>query len=188
LSLPPLRCYITDRQLKGLPNTLPTDWIQIRDKQLQARDLLDLTRRAMTAASTVIVNTRMDVALAAGAAGLHLPADAPPTSKFRVIAPPAFLIGKSCHTLDEVGTAEQEGADYVFFAPIFAPLSKTSPLPPRGLDALAQAARAVKIPVIALGGITRENISDCIKAGAAGIAAISLFERPTACRLKNETQ
>ena len=171
-----IRCYITDRHLRGLPNTLPTDWIQIRDKQLEARDLLALTRRAMTTAPTVIVNTRMDVALAAGAAGLHLPADSPAPSKFRVIAPQGFLIGVSCHTVDEVRAAEQEDADYVFLGPIFAPLSKSSQLPPLGLDALAQAARAVKIPVIALGGIARENISDCITAGAAGIAAISFFE------------
>jgi thiamine-phosphate pyrophosphorylase len=174
---PMIRCYITDRRLKGLPNTLPTDWIQIRDKQLQARDLLVLTRRAIATTRKVIVNTRMDIALAAGAAGLHLPADSPPASKFRVIASPAFLIGKSCHTLDEVRAAEQEGADYVFFGPIFAPLSKTSPLPPLGLNALAQATRAVKISVIALGGITNENAEDCIRAGAAGIAAISLFEQ-----------
>jgi thiamine-phosphate pyrophosphorylase len=175
-----IQCYIADRHLRGLTTAIrEADWIQIRDKQLPARDLLDLTRRviAATPAARIIVNSRMDVALAAGAAGLHLPTGSPEPSKFRAIAPAGFLIGVSCHRLEEVRAAEQEGADYVLFGPVFAPLSKTSDLPPRGLDQLAEAARAVKIPVLALGGITQNNTQTCLEAGAAGIAAISLFER-----------
>ena len=91
-------------------------------------------------------------------------------------SPPGFLIGVSCHTLDEVRAAEEEGADYVVFGPVFAPRSKVTALAPRGIEALAEAARAVRIPVLALGGITRENAQDCMRAGAAGIAAISLFQ------------
>ena len=78
--------------------------------------------------------------------------------------------------MEEVRTAEQEGADYVVFGPVFAPLSKVTALEPLGIDALAEAALAVRIPVLALGGITRENARDCMQAGAAGVAAISLFQ------------
>jgi thiamine-phosphate pyrophosphorylase len=86
------------------------------------------------------------------------------------------LIGVSCHSLEEVREAETEGADYVVFGPVFAPRSKVTALEPRGIDALAEAARAVRIPVLALGGITQENARDCMRAGAAGVAAISLFQ------------
>jgi len=77
-----------------------------------------------------------------------------------------------------VRAAEQEGASYAVFGPIFAPLSKPSDLPPRGLDQLARAASSVQIPVLALGGITHANTAACIAAGAAGIAGITLFSRP----------
>src|SRR5262249_39754121 len=137
--------------------------------------LLALVRHVMRSAK-VIVNTRMDVALAAGAAGLHLPAGSIGPSRWRSIAPQGFLIGVSCHTIDEARIAEQEGANYVFYGPVFAPLAKVSAREPRGLDSPPLAARAVKIPVLALGGIIKENIAQCIDAGAAGIAAISLFE------------
>ncbi|HLH37977.1 MAG TPA: thiamine phosphate synthase [Bryobacteraceae bacterium] len=169
-----ITCAITDRRLRALSSG--ADWLQVRDKALSARELLEVVKTAMSCGSKVIVNTRMDVALAAGAAGLHLPAGSIPPARWRAIAPPNFLIGVSCHAVDEVRTAEAEGADYVFFGPVFAPLSKTSPLAPRGLDALAEAARAVRIPVLALGGITRENAAACAAAGAAGIAGISIFE------------
>ena len=173
-----IQCCITDRNLAGIPLALSrkVDWIQIRDKNLPARDLLTLVRRVLELGTKVIVNTRMDVALAAGAAGLHLPAGSIPPSRWRAIAPPDFLIGVSCHTVDEVRSAEAEGADYVFFGPVFAPLSKSSHLPPRGLNGLAEAARAVSIPVLALGGITQTNAEDCVLAGAQGIAGISLFQ------------
>lgn len=93
------------------------------------------------------------------------------------MAPAGFRIGVSCHTVEEVRRAELEGADYVLFGPVFAPISKTSNLAPRGIEGLAEAARAVRIPVIALGGVTRENADECVTAGAKGIAGISLFQR-----------
>ncbi len=177
-----IRCHIADRNLSGVERSLreKVDWVQIRDKELPARELLDVVRRVLAlpnpAGTKILVNTRMDVALAAGAAGLHLPAGSIPPFRWRAIAPPGFLIGVSCHTVAEVRAAETEGADYVLFGPVFAPLSKPTDLPPRGLGGLAEAARAVTIPVLALGGITRENAGKCVLAGAAGIAAISLFE------------
>jgi len=185
-----LRCYITDRRqlasrealLQSIARNLAAgiDWIQIREKDLSARDLFDLIQRAQAlpnpAATKLLVNTRVDVALAAGAAGAHLPSGSPPPRHWRAIAPPDFLIGVSCHTLDEARAAEQDGAGYILFGPVFTPRSKPADLPPRGLDRLAEAARAVAIPVLALGGITNENASQCISAGAAGVAAISLFQ------------
>jgi thiamine-phosphate pyrophosphorylase len=161
-------------------------WVQIREKHLSARELLDLVRRAVSLqestnglyARKIIVNGRMDVALAAGAAGVHLPAGSIEVGRWRSIAPTGFLIGASCHTIDEVRAAEATGADYVLFGPVFAPLSKTSDLAPSGIEGLDEAARAVRIPVLALGGITRENTQACVDAGAAGVAGISMFQAP----------
>ena len=91
--------------------------------------------------------------------------------------PPGFLIGVSCHTVDEVQAAAHEDADYVLFGPIFPPLSKASNQPALGLNELSRAAESVRIPVLALGGITRENAAACIEAGAVGIAGISLYQK-----------
>lgn len=179
-----IRCYITDRRLLGAGVSLldviaraDADWVQIREKDLSARELFDVVRNAIPLGKKIIVNTRMDVALAAGAAGLHLTENSIAPDRWRSIAPPGFLIGVSCHTVDQVRRAAQNGADYVLFGPVYAPLSKASDLPPRGLTGLAEAVQSVEIPVLALGGITRENAAACIEQGAAGIAAISLFER-----------
>ena len=185
-----LRCYITGRHslpagvalLDNIARNLAAgiEWIQIREKDLSARDLFDLTRQALSLPnphrSKILVNTRLDVALAAGATGAHLPAGSPAPRVWRAITPPGFLIGVSCHTLDEVRAAEDQGANYAMFGPVFAPRSKATGLEPRGIEGLAQAARAVNIPVLALGGITAANAEDCVQAGAAGIAAISLYQ------------
>jgi thiamine-phosphate pyrophosphorylase len=184
------RCYITDRHslpagislIDNIARNLAdgVEWIQIREKDLSTRDLFDLTRQALSLPnshrSRILVNTRLDVALAAGAAGAHLPAGSPAPRFWRAITPPGFLIGVSCHSLDEVCAAQDHGADYAVFGPVFAPRSKAAGLEPRGIEGLAQAVRAVNIPVLALGGITAANADDCILAGAAGIAAISLYQ------------
>jgi len=185
-----MQCYITDRRtlpvnidlLDCIARNLAAgvEWVQIREKDLSARELFDLTAQVLELPnphrSTILVNTRVDVAIAAGAGGVHLPAGSPAPRRWRALSPAGFLIGVSCHTLDDVRAAEEEGADYAVFGPVFAPRSKVTALAPRGLDALAQAARAVRVPVLALGGITRENTRDCIAAGAAGVAAISLYQ------------
>ena len=185
-----LRCYITDRHSLPAGVTLidniacnladDIEWIQIREKDLSAQDLLDLTRQVLSLpnphGSKILLNTRVDVALAAGGAGAHLPAGSPAPRIWRALTPPGFLIGVSCHTLDEVCAAQDQGADYAVFGPVFAPRSKATGLEPRGIEGLAQAVRAVSIPVLALGGITATNAEDCIQAGAAGIAAISLYQ------------
>lgn len=177
-----IRYCITDHRLIGVERALRegVDFVQIREKDFSARDLLRLTRAVLAMpnphAAKIIVNSRMDVALAAGAAGLHLPAGSIPPNEWRRIAPPGFVIGVSCHSLEEVRAAERNGADYVLFGPVFAPISKSSDLAPRGLDGLSAAARAVNIPVLALGGVTEGNAEACAGAGAAGVAGISLFQ------------
>jgi len=187
---PTLRCYITDRRtlapgaslLDCIARNLTSgvEWIQIREKDLSARELFELTREVMALPnprlSKILVNTRIDVALAAGAGGAHLPAGSPAPRCWRSCAPRGFLIGVSCHTLDELCAAEADGADYAVFSPIFPPRSKAAGAQPLGLEALAKAAHAVRIPVLALGGITSENAQECIRAGASGIAAISLYQ------------
>lgn len=184
-----IRCQITSRLVAGGVEPLITaieknlkdgvEWIQIREKDLSGRDLAALVRRVVSLAAPcntrILVNTRADIALACGAHGLHLPAASPPPFAFRSIVPPGFRIGVSCHTLDEVAAAEREGADYVLYGPVFSPLSKTASGAPVGLEGLKSAASAVRIPVLALGGITWQNARDCVAAGAAGVAGITLF-------------
>ena len=154
------------------------EMIQIRAKTLEGRALAEFVRLAVSArrSSAVLVNTRMDVSLACGAQGVHLPAGSMAPSRIRAIAPRGFLIGVSCHTLDELRLAEQEGADFAVYGPIFPTTSKASE--PIGLEALREAARAVRLPIYALGGIDVTNAAQCVEEGAAGVAGISMFEAP----------
>jgi len=151
------------------------EMIQIRAKELSVRDLGSLVRAVLEAAqnSRILVNTRTDVALACGAHGVHLPTGSVAPDTIRGIAPQGFLIGVSCHTLEELSAAEHEGADFAVFGPVFP--SVTKPLAPIGIQAFREAAASVRLPVYALGGVTAGNASQCIQAGAAGIAGISLF-------------
>jgi len=178
-----LRCYIADRELGPVERLLSSglaEWVQIREKELSARELMELVRRVMAMPNPhsvkILVNSRVDVAIAAGAAGVHLPAGSIVPHDCRAITPTGFLIGASCHSLDDVLRAESEGADYVLFGPVFSPLSKSSDLAPRGLEGLRKVSATVRIPVLALGGITWENARACMEAGAAGVAGISMFK------------
>lgn len=149
--------------------------IQVRAKELSARELSGLVRSVLPVAqgSRVLVNTRTDIALACGAQGVHLPSGSMSPDVIRRIAPEGFLIGVSCHTLEELRAAEREGADFAVYGPVFSILTKS--LVPIGLQAFREAAASVRLPVYALGGITAENALPCIQAGAAGVAGISLF-------------
>ena len=181
-----IRCYITDSQTLvgeslldaiGRNLQLGVTWIQIREKNLTARALFELVEAALNLpnphGSKILVNTRADVAIAAGAAGVHLPSGSPPARFWRR---PGFLVGVSCHSVEDVRSAEADGADYVVFGPVFPPRSKSTGLEPKGLDDLRRAAEAAKIPVLALGGVTQENSDACISAGAAGVAGITIFQ------------
>jgi thiamine-phosphate pyrophosphorylase len=158
------------------PFCADADFVQVREPGLDARALARLARSWMTVSGAkVLVNDRTDVAIACGAAGIHLRDRSISPARVRRIAPPGFVISVACHDGESVLRAASEGADYAVLAPIFAPLSKAAAAPPLGLDALRSIAVKARIPVIALGGITAENAPQCIEAGAAGVAGITMF-------------
>jgi len=150
--------------------------VQIREKDLEDGALYDLARHAretLPPAIRVLVNGRLDVALTAGADGAHLPADGVPAAPLRARFGPGVLLGRSTHSLAEVERARDEGVDYVAFGPVYATPGKREPV---GLGALARAA-ALGVPVYALGGVTLERFAELAAAGAAGVAAIRLFQQ-----------
>ena len=120
----------------------------------------------------VLTTEEEGIALAAGAQGVHLPAHSLRARDIRRIAPAGFVIGVSCHSIEEVRRAEEEGADFVVFGPVFATSCKEGV----GLDRLREAVRSVSLPVLALGGVSLENSAACLKMGAAGVAGISMFQ------------
>jgi thiamine-phosphate pyrophosphorylase len=176
--LAPLRASISRAVTAGI------DWVQIREKDLDACSLLDLVRFAVAEAgasrSRILVNDRLDVALAAGAAGIHLGEQSLPVEAVaewrRSALRQDFQIGVSCHSLDSARAAESAGADFIFFGPVFATPSKAQFGAPQGIARLREVCASVSIPVLAIGGIKQENARACLDAGAAGIAAIRSFQ------------
>jgi thiamine-phosphate pyrophosphorylase len=168
------------------------DWVQIREKDLPARELLELARQAVQVAAErregnprlarIIVNDRLDVALAAGAHGVHLgheSLDARDAIRWcrAENAPAGFAIGVSCHSLEEARKAESAKAGYIFWGPVFETPSKLQFGAAQGLVKLAEICRAVpNMEVVAIGGVNAENAASCIQAGASGIAAIRMFQ------------
>jgi thiamine-phosphate pyrophosphorylase len=153
------------------------DLIQIRESDLPASSLEPLvqrvSRRARSTRAQVVVNDRMDIALAAGADGVHLRADGPVPARARALAPPEWTIGRSVHSAREARTSE--GADYLLFGTVFPSPSKASGGPTQGVGPLSEAVAAAAVPVLAIGGITIERAAAVRRAGAGGVAAITLF-------------
>src|SRR5208283_6061877 len=173
------------------------DYIQLREKDLIARELEMLARDAVSAVrnsaplgtaireprTRLLINSRTDIALAAGADGVHLRCDdvAPhevrrvlEVSAHRPLTTDHFLVAASCHTTTDVLHAECEKADFAVFAPVFGKKGGAG-TPSAGLAALQEACQA-KIRVLALGGITIDNAASCLRAGTAGVAGIRLFQ------------
>lgn len=161
-----------------------TDWIQIREKDLDARSLVRLARFAVAevrgTAARVLINDRLDIAVAANSGGLHLGEQSLPLEAViewrRSTSRLDFLIGVSCHSLESARAAARDGADYLFFGPVFATPSKAAFGAPQGIECLREVCASVEIPVLAIGGVNVENARACITAGAAGLAAIRLFQ------------
>jgi thiamine-phosphate pyrophosphorylase len=153
------------------------DGVQIREKDLDDRSLWEIARSARAAlppATRLLVNGRADVALAAGADGVHLPSDGVPAAALRQRFGPGLLLGVSAHSVEEVERARDAGADYAAFGPVWETPGKG---PATGAGELARAA-ASGLPVYALGGVTIQRFGEVAAAGAAGVAAIRLFQRP----------
>lgn len=157
--------------------------IQIREKDLSARALAHFTRQAIAAArphgAKVLVNDRLDVALAAGTDGVHLRVSSIGAAEVRAAVTSKglkdFLIGVSTHSLSEAEAAEKGSADFIVCGPVYETPSKQAYGAPLGLQGFTEICRAVQIPVLALGGINAKNSYEPLQHGAAGIAAISLF-------------
>ena len=208
----PILCYVTDgrslaaRARGAAPDRVAllvqrvrravdagVDWVQVREKDMDGGALASLARECIAAVGSgstrIIVNDRLDVAVACGAHGVHLGGESLPVRDVvswirggRSQSPEApqpagtFLVGRSCHSPEEARAAEADGASYIVFGPVFSTPSKQQFGPPQGLERIAGVCRASRIPVIAIGGITAEKAAECIRVGASGIAAIRLFQ------------
>jgi thiamine-phosphate pyrophosphorylase len=153
---------------------------QIREKLLSARRLFELVARAAQithgSKTRLLVNDRSDIARAAGADGVHLTSQSLPVEVVRTIYGAEFLIGASTHSLAEAHAAHDAGADFVVFGPVFETESKRAYGAPQGLDKLREVTSALgEFPVVAIGGITLENFSQCFEAGARGVAAVRML-------------
>jgi thiamine-phosphate pyrophosphorylase len=151
--------------------------VQLREKDIAddalrrlAADVLDV---ASPYGARLLINSRPDIVMEMGSAGVHLPVRGPSPAAVREQAGPEFLIGCSTHSLDELRDAVEGGADLVTYSPVYEPTSKPGYGPPLGLDGLRQAARSTEIPVYALGGITPERVQSCRASGASGVAVMS---------------
>jgi thiamine-phosphate pyrophosphorylase len=150
--------------------------IQLREKDLSARDLYTLGARLQTALAPygvpLLINDRLDVALALDAAGVHLAGHSLPTAIARRVLGAEKLLGVSTHSVEEARCAAEDGADFIVFGPVFTTPSKVAYGPPQGLQHLSTVVRAVRIPVIAIGGIDHTNLPQVVQAGAYGVAMI----------------
>lgn len=153
--------------------------IQIRERDLDGRTLTRLVERCARAVrgtrARILVNDRVDVAIAGGAHGVHLRGDSVAAVRVRAIAPEAFVVGRSVHTIDEARDAARDGGlDYLLFGTVFETPSKPG-TPAGGTAMLAEVSGSTALPVLAVGGVTLERVPELARAGVAGVAAIGLF-------------
>ena len=165
--------------------------VQLREKDLSARDLHDLgvslQETLVPHRVPLLINDRIDVALALDAAGVHLAGHSLPTRSARRVLGPDKLLGVSIHSLDAARQAAEEGADFVVFGPVFATPSKLAYGPPQGLPRLAEVVRDVPVPVIGIGGITPANVPQVMQTGAHGVAMIrAVLAAPDPCAATQE--
>jgi thiamine-phosphate pyrophosphorylase len=156
------------------------DAVQVRAKHLDDRELLSFARDVIAAVrpagAKVVVNDRLDVALAAGADGVHLGLDDLPVPEARALAPDGFLVGGTCRHAEHARAAREAGADYVGVGPVYPSTTKTTGLPdPIGLGTLRLAAAV--LPAIAISGITVERVPEVMAAGAYGVAVVAALSR-----------
>jgi thiamine-phosphate pyrophosphorylase len=177
---------VTDRQLTGgrpLPLVVEAALrggacaFQLREKDLSPRELyplaLEIRQLTQMYGARILINDRVDVALAVGADGVHLTTTSLPASIARRVLGPGRLIGVSTHTVTEARAAADEGADFLVFGPVFYTPSKAPYGEPVGLDALRVVRAAVNLPILAIGGVKKANLDQVLAAGADGIAVIS---------------
>ena len=173
---------VTDRRLR--PDLTPealvdevarsgADMIQIREKDLPARSLLELAWCAAASPADVFVNGRPDIALTAGAEGVHLPAAGLPPERVKEAWGMRLRVGVSTHGLGEAVAAERSGADFITFGPVYETPSKGQYGPPLGIASLNETVETVGIPVFAIGGIDAARAGEVAGTGAAGVAVIS---------------
>jgi thiamine-phosphate pyrophosphorylase len=193
-----MMCLVTDRrrlgegaaacdqlvQLVATAARAGVELIQIRERDLEARKQTELVRRCVEAVrgtgTKVLVNDRVDVALAAGADGVHLRSDSIDVSAVRRLLPSRAVVGRSVHSAGEaVAGSRQGGLDYLILGTMFETRSKSSTQSLLTLDELSAACRLSSIPILAIGGMTAARASDVARYGAAGIAAIGLFIPPS---------
>jgi thiamine-phosphate pyrophosphorylase len=185
----PILYYITDRTqlqneslVSAIKNAISAgiDFVQIREKDLPDSRVYAITCKAVSLAqgthTSILVNGRADIALAAGARGVHLTSQGLRASDLRPWLPPGFLIGVSTHSLREASEAWRGGADYLLVGPVFPTPSKLPYGPPLGLTKFRKICSLLPLPILGLGGIQRSMIGRVLDAGAAGVAGIRLFQ------------
>ncbi len=187
----PLICLVTDRhrvipagaesllRLVGRAAAAGVDIIHVREPGLDDRQLARLVTAAVEAVAgtpaRVVVNDRVDIALAARAHGVHLRADSISAAHVRQLAPAGFLVGRSVHTRSEAVTAARSGVDYLVAGTVYPTVSKAGGGSLLGLAGLGELVRAVDVPVLAIGGVAADKVRELAASGAAGLAAIGLF-------------
>lgn len=179
-------CLVTDRKQvrkgKNLMSIISKalnagiDSVVLREKDLNADELYCLAKRVKKITGRkcrFLVNSRVDIALAVNADGVHLSSSSVPVSFARKILGKNKLIGVSCHSVRDAVRSRKEGADYIFLGPVYRTLSKVKYGKPLGVRLIREAKKKIRIPVIAIGGIKKENTAEVLKNGADGIAVIS---------------